>query len=92
MPIHCDMGKNTPPEGDKVNMEFKQRVIDARLTFSSKEGEATLKHLKEFFGYAEPSFARGTRTEDAILADGAKHVLSYIDKLLASDPNGEEAR
>lgn len=68
--------------------EARAQVIrDAHHTFSGPHGERMLAHLKKYFGAGKPSFSHGSQINDALLMDGAKHVLCYIDELLQLNPN-----
>lgn len=68
----------------------QQAIIDMKQAFSGPHGERALAHLRKVFDADKPSFGNGSRTEDAILKDGAKHVLCYIRDMLEADPRQME--
>ena len=86
------MGENTDSSADAR----AQIIRDAQNTFSGPHGERMLAHLKQYFSAGKPSFSIGCNVNDALIMDGAKHVLCYIDTLLTLDPGavarkGEDA-
>jgi hypothetical protein len=65
----------------------RQAIIDLKQVFSGEQGERAFIHLQQAFAAHQPSFIAGGRTEDAILRDGAKHVLCYIRDMVNADPS-----
>lgn len=89
------MGTNQEPPAQADNGEEKARaaarkqlLIDYRMTFSGGHGERVWADLKQQFGYGKPSYRGGMTVDDALVIDGGKHVLAFIEEQITSDPNG----